>query len=454
MALPDSSTTELSQQVTKLGYEDLEFIRDFVAESSHPLAHEIDSAHAHCGNPGYPATSMIQVYALQFLLAEQHANKFLARVNNDPRLLKILGLNKAPSESVYSNFKNWKLTDRISQLTAIIVGAVEECRLQIERLRGIGIVAEDAPPLGESLAIDKTDVQAYANQNLKPCVDPDATWGYRTVKNKSPKAGKGKAVKQQPESEELGEDLAGKPMESYLGYGVHTVVDSYWGIPFYLKTRPAHENESRHFKTDLEAALKMHPGISPRHIIADKGYDSQRNYYTAAALGIHPIIPLVRLPKDKKTKQRRLHLGIYTNDGLPTCIGGKPMTFLGTDSEGDHWFTCDWEGCHLKHRIDWSRYCDFEHSEKPEGKILRIMGSIHRSSLEWNRLYNMGPVVERYFSSGKRSRLLDTHKCLNLERMTLHVAMSWMAYVLTVLCHLKAGDPDNMLHMPVELTPD
>ena len=130
------------------------------------------------------------------------------------------------------------------------------------------------------------------------------------------------------------------------------------------------------------------------------------------------------------------------------------MKFLGTDSEGDHWFTCDWEGCHLKHKIDWSKYCDFEHSEKPEGKRLRIMGSIHRSSLEWNRLYNMRTVIERYFSSAKRSRLLDTHKCLNLERTTLHVTMSWMTYVLTVLCHLNGGDPENMLHMPIKLTPD
>ena len=454
MALPDSSTTESVEQVTKLGYDDIQSILDFVAESSHTLAQEIDSAHAHCGRTGYPATSMLQVYALQFLLAEQHANKFLAIVNNDPRLLKILGLKKAPSESTYSNFKNWKLADRIPQLNAIIAGAVEECHLRIERLRRIGIVSQDAPRLGENLAIDKTDVEAYANPKLKLCVDPDATWGHRTVKNRSPKASKGKAAKRQPESEGAGEDSATERTESYLGYGVHTIVDSYWGIPLYMKTRPANEHESRHFKTDLEAMVKMHPGLKPLNIAADKGYDSQRNYDAAASLKIHLVSPLVNLPRDKKTKQRRLHLGIYTNDGLPTCIGGKPMTFLGTDSEGDHWFTCDWEGCHLKHKIDWSRYCDFEHSEKPEGKVLRIMGSIHRSSREWNRLYNMRPVIERYFSSGKRSRLLDTHKCLNLERVTLHVTMSWMAYALTLLCHLKAGDPDNMLHMPIELTPD
>ena len=125
------------------------------------------------------------------------------------------------------------------------------------------------------------------------------------------------------------------------------------------------------------------------------------------------------------------------------------MKSLGTDSEGGHWFTCDWEGCHLKHKIDWSKYCDFEHSEKPEGRLLRVMGRIHRSSLVWNGLYNMRTVIKRYFSRAKRSRLLDTHKCLNLERMTLHVTMSWVTYVLSILCHLRTGDTKNMLHMPV-----
>ena len=151
------------------------------------MARQIDSAHAHCGKPGFGATSKIKVYTLQFLLDEQHANRFLARVNNDPRLLNILGLNKAPSESAYSNFKNWKLTDRITQLNAMIVRAIEACRLQVERLRNIGIVPEDAPPLGESLAIDKTDVETFANHRAKNPVDPDASWGYRTRKNGRPK---------------------------------------------------------------------------------------------------------------------------------------------------------------------------------------------------------------------------------------------------------------------------
>ena len=279
MALPDSSTTELCEQVTKLGYEDVEFILDLVGEESRTLAKEIDSAHAHCGKPGFGAASKIKLYALQFLLDEEHANRFLARVNNDPRLLHILGLKNAPSESAYSNFKNWKLTDRIPQLIAIIARAVEACRLQIERLRGIGIVPENAPPLGESLAIDKTDVETYANDRAKHPVDPDASWGYRTRKNGRPKRSRKKDKKVPDNNESSGKNGTEEnhEMEPYFGYGVHALADAHWGIPLLMITRTAAKHESRLFKTDLESLLKLHPRLAPKHVIADKGYDSRNN---------------------------------------------------------------------------------------------------------------------------------------------------------------------------------
>ena len=44
------------------------------------------------------------------------------------------------------------------------------------------------PALGEILAIYTTDIPAYANLNREIPSEPDAAWGYRTPKNKSPKA--------------------------------------------------------------------------------------------------------------------------------------------------------------------------------------------------------------------------------------------------------------------------
>ena len=52
-------------------------------------------------------------------------------------------------------------------------------------------------------------------------------------------------------------------------------------------------------------------------------------------------------------------------------------------------------GCHPKGKTDWSRYCDFDYSEKPEGARLRILGIVHRVSEEWKRLIRMRPAIER-----------------------------------------------------------
>ena len=51
------------------------------------------------------------------------------------------------------------------------------------------------------------------------------------------------------------------------------------------------------------------------------------------------------------------------------------MEFLETGEDGKHRFRCPEEGCHLKDRTDWSRYCDFDYAEKPEDRRLRIMGT-------------------------------------------------------------------------------
>ena len=74
-----------------------------------------------------------------------------------------------------------------------------------------------------------------------------------------------------------------------------------------------------------------------------------------------------------------------------------------------------------------------------------------RCSEEWKAEYKKRTVVERYFSSDKHSRLLGTHRYLNIEKVSLHVAMSTLAYLATALAHLKADDYAHMRHMRIRL---
>ena len=143
--------------------------------------------------------------------------------------------------------------------------------------------------------------------------------------------------------------------------------------------------------------------------------------------------------------------GIYEADGRPTCVGGKPMQYVETDAEQGHLFKCPSEGCHLKGKVHFTRYCDSEHYEKPEGRLMRIVGLLPRCSEEWKAKYKLRTVIERYFSSAKHSRLMDVHRYLNISKVSLHTAMSMLSYLATALAHLKADDYAHMRHMRIRV---
>ena len=429
---------------------------------SKDLAVEMDAAHAKGGNPGYPARQMLRLHVLRFLMNERYANHFLNRVDNDPRLLELCSLSRTPSERAFSDFKNHKMEPFKWELHLTAAAFVEECADEIEYLKGGKSASYRPTPraLGEILAIDATDIPAYARPRgehcdppgegnckkkhrthcdspdpdqctkHKSCADPGAAWGYRTPKGRSPQAESGKK-------------------EYFFGYDADVITDAYCGLPLYVNVRPANLNEGPRMRADLDACLKLHPWLKPKYLAADKGYHALYNFRHVADLDIAPIIAIPMPPKDGKGK--RLHEGLYTEKGLPVCIGGRAMEFVETREDGAHRFRCPPEGCHLKDRTDWSRYCDFDYSEKPEGTRLRIMGTVHRASGEWKEIFKKRPSIERYFSSGKQSRLLDKHQYIGLQRVSLHVKLSVLSHLLTAWGRLRAGDYDKMRRMTIRL---
>ena len=109
------------------------------------------------------------------------------------------------------------------------------------------------------------------------------------------------------------------------------------------------------------------------------------------------------------------------------------------------------EGCALKHQVHWSRYCDCEVWEKPEGKLLRIIGILPRFTDDFKRIYRMRTGIERYFRSSKHSRLLDRHQFLEMAKVSLNAKVSRLAYLATALARLKANDYAGMRLMTVRL---
>ena len=223
----------------------------------------------------------------------------------------------------------------------------------------------------------------------------------------------------------------------------------------------------------MGAALRLHPWLKDRcrYLLADAGYHAGYNHGYLAQ-GLLPeeslpkdsipegssaddikIIPIIAIPRPKEDdKGRRLHGdGIHDENGLPVCVGGRSMEFVGTGEDGAHHFRCPPEGCHLKNKLNWSRHCHDEHSEKPEHELLRIMGIVHRASDEWQEIFKKRPIIERLFSSGKQTRLLDKHQALGRQRVSLHGRLATLSHLLTSWGRLMASDYDRMRRMTIKL---
>ena len=282
---------------------------------------------------------------------------------------------------------------------------------------------------------DDPDRKKCSKHSSKPCADSHAMLGYRTPKGRSGTS-----------TANDGEDAK----ELFFGYKAHVIAGAIYGIPHHITLRPANENETSHFAQDLDDTLERHPWLKPKFVLADKGYDSLPNFQHTVKRGIIPIIAVRRPQKDKETGKRRLD-GTYDEDGRPVCVGGQSMEYLRTDQEGNHHFRCSREGCWLKDKVDWSCYCNSGHSEQPEGKRLRIIGIVPRFTKLWRKIYNKRGAVERWFSSAKRSRLLDKHQLLKMGKIKLHANLSTLVWLLTALARLKTDDYEHMRHMHIKL---
>ena len=134
------------------------------------------------------------------------------------------------------------------------------------------------PDLGSDVAIDSTDIEAYANPNHQPAADPDAVWGRRTTKAKSSKGA--------------------KDTEPFYGYKMHAVNDVIYGAPLSHVLLPANRNDSPLLPRLVRKAQSMYPWLKPKHLLADRGYDSQANHVFLDQRGIIPIIHIRRPTAD------------------------------------------------------------------------------------------------------------------------------------------------------------
>ena len=398
----------------------------------------------------YSNESLLRAVSLRLVEKEQYAKDFVETIKTTWQAWEVCGFEegRTPSAATISRFTRL-LSERRGLFWDTLTAVNRRITALVAKGRETGGFADNAPPVGEIIAIDSTDMESVSDFYSRPHIDPscpkpdkpadcasdipgcckasdvNATWGVRTDK-KSPTG-----------------------VSPFFGYKLHVICDAYYGTPLYAVLLPANASDTKQLRPLVEETLKRYPWLAPKYLLADKGYDSTENFVFLDSVGIIPIIA-VRRPKRTKGKRRATYeiefegpLGTYIQsynvDGYPMCPCNRVMRYVGTDSERGHLFKCPRGERQLKKKLT-PLSCGDEQWERPDGKLLRVMGKIPRFSKSWKELYKLRQAIERFFGSAKRSRLLNKQQYLSMDKVAIHAQISLLTYSVTMLARLMGGD--------------
>ena len=352
------------------------------------------------GRPGYPLYAMWCAYVASFVLCLPSTNALIRRLQSDAALRMLCGFDSLPHRTTFNRFIR-RLDDHLDMVD--------------ESLRPItDQIAEKLPGIGEKVAVDGTTVRTHGNPRRKRLSDPEASWTAKNNARSKSKDGK----------------------DWYYGYKLHLVADATYGLPIAGYVTTASRHDSPELPNVLDSARRAHQWFRPQYVIADRGYDSDANHRAVLQRGGIPIIAIRRLPGDQ------LFEGVYTKQGVPVCMGMKPMEYVRSEAGKGDLYKCSASGCHLKDRRG-VLYCQDTVWENRQDNPRRF-GALRRDSQEWKDLYGLRQSVERVFKSLKQSRRLEAHCVRGLKRVALHCAMSVLVFQATTLVRLRESGVKGM----------
>ena len=249
------------------------------------------------------------------------------------------------------------------------------------------------PEMGKEIAIDATDLPAYANgqkydgsgQRRKPFSDRDAAWGFRSAV--STRRGGG-----------------------FYGYKLHAAACAVTGLPLAWRIESGNRQESV-FALDLLDAIRAR-GFAAEACAFDKGYDHPVIYDGCEERACRPIIPLKQTPNVKRNP-----------DSAPKCEHGR-WTFAGADfKRGAAKWRCPTGECQPKSK--WVR-------------ADRRNPLIPRETRRWRSLYRGRAAVEREFGRLKNEYGLAPLRVRGIERVALHADLVMLARLSQALARARA----------------
>jgi hypothetical protein len=313
--------------------------------------------------------------------------RVVALVTEHAALRRALGMDDVPSQWACYRFAT-KLRE--------FGDALAECIDSV--LAGLH---DEHPEMGETVAIDGSDLPAYANgqrflrkngPERKVYSDPDASWGHRSA-------------------------ISTRKGGGFYGYKVHAAVDTATGLPVAWQVESARHAEAPLVPTLLDKLTDN--GFTVATAVLDKGYDQTPVYETCEARGIRPIIPLRETPGVKA--------GWATP---PSCKHGE-WTFAGSDAKrGASKWRCPTGKC--SPASVWV-------------KADRLHTLVPRTTNRWTALYRQRGAVEREFGVLKHQWAMLPLRVRRLPRVRLHVDLTILARLATALDNARAAHAPSSL---------
>ncbi len=350
------------------------------------------------GRKGYSVRGMWSALIAGLLRRANSLADVVRLLERDKDTRMVCGFSKdnIPSQDALGRFLK-KLVEHEDLLEKCFADLVKEAR---QLLPGFGI----------KLAVDSTDIKADSNGHCQNPSDKEARWGAKGAGHHS-----GPAKDKQ------------RDLYYWFGYKLHLVVDVRYELPVSFKLTPANESDTTHMEALLKKAGADQPESRPEAIIADKGYDSERNNeFIFVECKAAPIIPI------REVKGMQMP-DICNAKGTPLCSCGLEMTYWGRD------------GNYLKYRCPEAvgkAACKsrFKCTSSPYGYVLKLPINddprrhppVPRETKKWARLYRLRTAIERVNSRVK--------ELLGLGRITLRgIGKVTVRSVLSLLVMLAAA---------------
>jgi hypothetical protein len=330
------------------------------------------------GRPGYPLRAMIGMALAKSLYSLTTWTRTVALVREHAALAAVIAPD-GETPSVYACYRfTAKLRDHAPMLERCIADVIRALK-------------KANPLLGWDVAIDASDMPAYANGKSRKFrdgpqrtsdeySDPDASWGHRS-------------------------GISTRSGGSFYGYKLHMAVCSKTELPLAWRIETGRMHESKAVAPLLD---KLHSlGIDPETAALDAGYDHAGVHFDCMVRDIAPVIPLRQTPDVKRGE-----------DLPPECEHGL-WKFAGADRKrGAAKWRCPTGEC--QPASVWL-------------KANRLKPMIPRHTDRWKALYRGRSSVERAFGRSKHEWGLGPLRVRRIERVQLHANLTILSQLTVAL---------------------